>query len=225
MVRQLIAKSPLNTLNYRYLHSDSGDPRGIDVALIYREDRVRIVESSFIKPIYKGDTLTTRDILYSKVVLRDSDTLNLFVVHLPSKYGGKIASNRKREMCVKIIRSYTDSIIKRGEPLLIMGDFNDVPSEIDSFFRDNEIKYINHFAKYDDFENGVKGSVKFMNKWQIIDQFISCGRCRGKAKIYAPKFLLEHDTKYLGVKPFRTYSGPRHLGGVSDHLPIVFRIE
>jgi hypothetical protein len=37
-------------------------------------------------------------------------------------------------------------------------------------------------------------------------------------------FLLEDDEKYGGKKPYRTYLGPKYLGGYSDHLPLVARI-
>ena len=33
-------------------------------------------------------------------------------------------------------------------------------------------------------------------------------------------FLQVPDRAYGGTKPFRTYSGPRYIGGVSDHCPI-----
>ena len=45
------------------------------------------------------------------------------------------------------------------------------------------------------------------------------------AVIFAPGFLLEEDKSYLGVKPRRTYIGPRYNGGVSDHLPILLKIS
>jgi hypothetical protein len=37
-------------------------------------------------------------------------------------------------------------------------------------------------------------------------------------------FLMTYDRKYPGEKPLRTYSGPRYLGGVSDHCPIIMHI-
>lgn len=46
-----------------------------------------------------------------------------------------------------------------------------------------------------------------------------------RAVIFAPGFLLEADKSYLGVKPRRTYIGPRYNGGVSDHLPILLKIS
>ena len=43
-------------------------------------------------------------------------------------------------------------------------------------------------------------------------------------KIVQVPFLMTYDKKYPGVKPLRTYSGPRYVGGVSDHCPIVLCI-
>ena len=37
-------------------------------------------------------------------------------------------------------------------------------------------------------------------------------------------FLMTYEKKYPGMKPLRTYSGPRYIGGVSDHCPIVLCI-
>jgi hypothetical protein len=36
-------------------------------------------------------------------------------------------------------------------------------------------------------------------------------------------FLMTYERKYPGLKPLRTYSGPRYLGGVSDHCPIILK--
>ena len=37
-------------------------------------------------------------------------------------------------------------------------------------------------------------------------------------------FLMTYEKKYPGLKPLRTYSGPRYIGGVSDHCPIVLTV-
>ena len=37
-------------------------------------------------------------------------------------------------------------------------------------------------------------------------------------------FLMTYEKKYPGMKPLRTYSGPRYVGGVSDHFPIILCI-
>ncbi len=38
-------------------------------------------------------------------------------------------------------------------------------------------------------------------------------------------YRVTEDERYLGVKPYRTYSGPRYLGGYSDHLPVYIRYK
>ena len=38
-------------------------------------------------------------------------------------------------------------------------------------------------------------------------------------------FLLEEDSKYGGMKPFRTYNGYQYQSGFSDHLPVVVRFS
>ena len=43
---------------------------------------------------------------------------------------------------------------------------------------------------------------------------------KGQMKILPIPFLMTPDTGHAGLKPLRTYSGPRYLGGVSDHCPI-----
>jgi hypothetical protein len=42
----------------------------------------------------------------------------------------------------------------------------------------------------------------------------------GEVLIFDAPFLLVNDEKFGGVKTFRTYLGPKYLGGYSDHLPI-----
>jgi hypothetical protein len=37
-------------------------------------------------------------------------------------------------------------------------------------------------------------------------------------------FLSRRDNVHPGEKPLRTYEGPRYLGGVSDHLPVLLKI-
>jgi hypothetical protein len=48
--------------------------------------------------------------------------------------------------------------------------------------------------------------------------------CRREMEIFAPEFLLQRDNTYMGLKMRRTYQGPKYLGGVSDHLPILLKI-
>ena len=63
VLRQLLQKTALRKLDYKYVHYDSPDRRGIDVALLYRSSRLELLDS---KPchLFASDTLlATRDIL------------------------------------------------------------------------------------------------------------------------------------------------------------------
>ena len=74
------------------------------------------------------------------------------------------------------------------------------------------------------------GSHKYKGNWSFLDQVIISASLlldknhihlsTDKAQVFKAGFLLEDDPVYLGKKPFRTYSGPRYLGGFSDHLPV-----
>ena len=72
-----------------------------------------------------------------------------------------------------------------------------------------------------------RGSIRFNGEWQLIDLCFAspaiAPRCSFRA-VMIP-FLTERDAAHSGDKPLRTYSGPRYLGGVSDHLPILVHLE
>ncbi len=59
--------SPLARFRYSFVHFDSPDERGIDVALLYQKDKFSVLHSEAIRVPLKDDK--TRDILYVKVKL------------------------------------------------------------------------------------------------------------------------------------------------------------
>ena len=71
-----------------------------------------------------------------------------------------------------------------------------------------------------------QGSIRFNGEWQLIDLCFVSSALAGAASfsVLEPPFLTERDAAHSGEKPLRTYSGPRYLGGVSDHRPILVRI-
>jgi hypothetical protein len=71
-------------------------------------------------------------------------------------------------------------------------------------------------------ENLIKGKSSIKGKNEAFrPQWIYTHR---GMEIFAPEALFAEDATYMGVKPKRTYSGPRYLGGISDHLPVVFKL-
>ena len=66
VLQTLLYQTPLKRFHYRYVHYDSPDPRGIDVALLYRSDKFKVFESEIIPVQYSATGARSRDVLYVK---------------------------------------------------------------------------------------------------------------------------------------------------------------
>jgi len=242
VLSDLTQNTPLLKFNYRYLHHDSPDPRGMDVALLYRTDQFTPLKTQFIKVIFPFDTARkTREILYVKGIALHTDTFHVFVNHWPSRSKGQVESIKYREEAARTLRLKVDSIfhVNVRNKIVIIGDFNDEPDD-SSIVKDlKAIKAVNHITAntlYDlsaGWLDNVQniGTIKYKGRWQIFDQIIVSGniltplskgmKCYVQsAKIYSADFLLTDDSRFSGKVPFRTYSGYKYTGGFSDHLPV-----
>lgn len=237
VLEQLISKTPLNKIPYGIIHKDSPDPRGIDVALLYRKDRIKPIDYEYIKVSNKGKyKFKTRDILHFTAEL-DSEQIHFFVNHWPSRSGGYIETKGKRDITAEVLRSRIDSLIFKDTDanILLMGDFNATPKEncftaiLKAFpypGNNNPSSLINLSTLW---TKQAGGTIRSGGEWELFDQMI-CSHHLLLNKILKPEpeqsgicnfdFLLEPDPAYLGKKPFRTYIGPRYHGGISDHLPV-----
>ena len=237
----LTRSQALNDGNYGIVHYDSPDRRGIDVAMIYRKDRFRVIHSEPVLVNFPEEpTSKTRDILYVNGVFPFSDdTLHVFVNHWPSRYGGYAATISKRNRAAEILRNKVDSLynVNVNARILIMGDLNDYPSD------ESLVKFLRALPNgesaqkrdvinlmYPIHKEGKYGSHKYQDHWGILDQIIVSEALfnnktglrvhQQKAHIFRAPFLLEKDETYLGYKVFRTFAGFRYLGGFADHLPV-----
>ncbi|MDR1679330.1 MAG: endonuclease [Prevotellaceae bacterium] len=238
-LKSLVRYSPLKNLGYNYIHKESPDARGIDVALLYQPKMFEPISEEFL-PINFPDNprSKTRDILYASGKLKNGDTLHVFVNHFPSRLGGEAASEPRRLFVASVLRAKVDSIftVSPQANILIMGDFNDFPnnksinSVLGAVEPEEEIstkKLYNLMYSYN--EKG-DGSYKYQGQWNMLDQIIVSGPMlqadantsidKNKAVIFKADFLVEKDEKFLGEKPFRTYIGMKYNGGYSDHFPV-----
>ena len=240
VLKDLVGDTPLDKFGYRIVHFDSPDERGIDVAMLYRWDLFS-PDTAYPLPVtFPGDPEDhTRDILIVKGTLGGAGTIHFFINHWPSRSGGYEASKPKRNRAAEVLRQAVDSVLKQDAQagIVIMGDFNDGP--LDESLKDHLLAatdegsadtaaLINLMAPFAGIP-GV-GTLKFRENWDVFDQLIvSSGLLDGSgplrvdpegAHIHNPSFLTENDERYLGVRPFRTYAGPRYLGGYSDHFPV-----
>ena len=214
VLTSILRETLLRKAGYAIVHYDSPDPRGIDVGLIFRRKALKLVHDAAV-PV---TGLATRDILMCQFVTAGGDSIAVTVNHHPSKYGGG-ETQARRDAALECLKSLSDSLRAAGwERLLAVGDFNEdarSPS-----FDILEEYYVNLGESCRD------GSIRFDGQWQLIDNaFVAGSFARAEFKVLQAPFLLVKDRAHSGLKPFRTYSGPRYAGGVSDHLPVAVSLK
>lgn len=207
----------LRRFHYKYVHYDSPDERGVDVALLYDSTRISILNSQAIPLMLENDR--TRDILYVSALYELRDTVHVMLCHLPSQLGGASSSDWKRQHAKSLLQSHIDSILllQPSANIVLMGDMNTLPQD-DLNAMTNLMLPIQ--------KSGL-GTHKYQGIWTCLDQFYVSPSLvsRAQTTIFSPPWLLEEDTKYLDFKPRRTYVGFRYNDGYSDHLPIVLTIQ
>jgi predicted extracellular nuclease len=231
--------SGLKNLRYKFLHHESPDPRGIDVALLYQPHQFKPIHDEAIRINFPDAPRNkTRDILFASGIIPTGDTLHVFVCHFPSRLGGEMESEDKRLFVASVLLSKVDSIFTaNAHPnIVIMGDFNDFPTNSSLLdilkarpLADNFSSHELYNLMYKMHTEG-KGTNKYEGDWGVLDQMIVSGNLlnttsrlytrQSDAHIFDADFLLENDKTYLGKQPFRTYVGMKYNEGYSDHLPV-----
>lgn len=229
--------SVVKNLGYRFIHYESPDARGVDVAMLYQPEVFKPLNHKPVRIIFPhAPTSRTRDILYVSGTVPTHDTLHLFVCHFPSRLGGELESEQNRMFVASVLRNQVDSLLLTHQQpnIVIMGDFNDYPINRSmheilgaTHPEDSTSRLVN--LMYSLHESG-KGTHKHAGEWGALDQLVVSRNLLNKqnrfrtpaseATIYNLPFLLKEDLKYLGFQPFRTYNGMKYQGGYSDHLPI-----
>lgn len=235
VLTDLIHTQPLKD-NYGYIHFNSKDERGIDVALLYKKQYFTPIQF-YKKQVNlindKGFADHTRDILVVYGYLFN-EPIYVLVNHWPSRRGGQAKSSYKREVAALETRKIIDSILHQDATasIICMGDFNDDPhnKSIKNILR-AKANYKNLHDKnlYNPMAKMAKrgyGSLAYKDKWNLFDQILVSkaltnkkGFRLWKAGIYNPKKLQVSSGSYKGY-PFRTYVGNLYQGGFSDHFPV-----
>jgi len=241
VLQDLIAQPEIKDRHYRFVHFDSPDERGIDVALIYNPKYFRVIEANAI-PVNisgTGGKETTRDVLHVFGIL-GGDSVHVFVNHWPSRRGGEAASAPKRAIAAQVNKHCVDSLLARKPTtkIIVMGDLNDDPTNA-SVMKVLEAKgekesvmqtdLYNPFVKL--YQNGI-GTLAYDDKWDLFDQIIFSGEWLKndswsfyKAEIFNKDFLIEKFGQYKGY-PHRSFEGTEWNNGYSDHFPsIVYLID
>lgn len=238
VLESLTKHSPLKAFNYKIIHYESPDKRGIDVGLLYQPNKFTPISTKKIEVVFSDNGRPTRDILYVAGTTTKKDTLHIFVNHWPSRWGGMLESEPKRRFVASLLRTKIDSlfVVNPKAKILIMGDLNDFPDNksivedlkaLNNFsdIKPNELYNLSYYLQ----EEKGKFSHRYQGEAGILDQMIVSGALldstsnfyttKDNAHIYDADFLLEKEENFVGYKPFRTYIGYKYHGGYSDHLP------
>jgi len=243
----LLTRTPLYHQYYRFCITSGSDTRGINVALLYQRDKFAYIKHTSYPICFSAKGKPTRDILHVFGRIITGDTLDILACHFPSRSGGEKETEIFRLDAARTLRKICDSIysLRENPNLLLMGDFNDTPTDksITHVLRaqpykasDNKEKVINNSLVLENLFASTKnqlfpGTHKYLGEWNQLDQIFINRELTDTTqyiyinpksiKIFAPEFILKKDKTYRGQRPNRTYYGFKYEGGYSDHLPLL----
>lgn len=235
VLEDLISQTRLRNGDYEAILEEGSDPRGIDVAMIFRKNSLNYIEH---KAYPSSVSFRTRNILYVKLTDKQKNLYHFFVNHWKSRVGGAEESAGKREENAILLKHLTDSLytLDPKANILLMGDLNDEPVDQSVAVSLGALEPKGKIARgslynlmYPLYLKG-EGTL-FYKDWDLFDQIIVSGnmliRKQGKGPyITAPYgYIFRQDwmlyTNKKGEKsPNRTASSKEYFGGFSDHLPV-----
>jgi predicted extracellular nuclease len=237
VLKDLVRHKLIEKRNYKIVHYDSKDIRGVDVGLLYNPTYFTVEASDklFVQlPGGSKDAYYTRDILWVKGKL-DGETIHIYVNHWPSRVGGEQRSAPAREAAAQVCRDHIDSIA-RHEPnpkVIIMGDLNDDPinasvsAVLNAKGKERDVRAGGLFNPWTELYRKGFGTLAYQDAWGLFDQIIisypwlrkdQAGFYFYQQQIFNREYLVENKGRYKGY-PMRTWDGNTYRGGYSDHFP------
>lgn len=234
VIRDLLNSEHLKAIPYDFVHFNSKDERGVDVALVYNKEEFTVTHSeifelTFEKP--EGGDDFTRDILLVTGTFK-GETISILVNHWASRREGTRLSESKRLLSSEKVGTIIQSLKQANEDvkIIVMGDFNDDP-HCDSMKRLTENNQL--FNPMNTLQSYNRGSLVHHLRWHLFDQIMITTNFLkpdgnhlefDEANIFDANFLREPKGKYKGT-PSRTYAGEKHKGGYSDHFPVYITLK
>ena len=219
VIDDLLKTETFKNHTYKIIHKQSPDGRGIDCALLV-DEKFEVLNSDFIKINNPKENRATRDIVFGKLKFKNQ-IINVFVNHWPSRWGGQEASNHKRVFVAKVLRKYIDNNTSESDFNLIMGDFNDYPTNESLAKVLVKDDLINLMSKSN---VSGRGSYNYRGNWDWLDQIIVS---QDDFKLisfgaFEEDFMM-YTNKKGEVSPNRSFGGNNWYAGFSDHLPVFLR--
>jgi hypothetical protein len=235
VLEDLVEDPQIKKRNYKIVHFDSPDRRGIDVGLLYQEKYFKFKHAEKYPVKFAGSPdKRTRDQLVVSGIM-DGEEVNVIVAHWPSRSGGSAASQPRRIDAAKVGRRIVDSLlmVSPAAKIIYMGDLNDDPTNV------SVTDYLKAKGKQKKMEKGDlfntmwehakagTGSLAYRDAWNLFDQIIiSKGLMSGdeskyvfhKSVVFWQNFMLNPEGRYKGY-PLRTHAAGAYQNGYSDHFP------
>lgn len=237
VLNDLVKQPLIAKRNYKIVHYDSRDIRGVDVGLLYNPKYFTVEASDklFVQlPGGSKDAYFTRDILWVKGKL-GGETIHIYVNHWPSRSGGEARSAPARNAAAQVCRNHMDSIA-RLEPnakVVVMGDLNDDPNNesvegiIKAKGKERDVRTGGMYNPWMDLYKKGIGTLAYQDAWGLFDQILISHAWLNKDQngfffyqqhIFNKEYLVENKGRYKGY-PMRTWDGNTYRGGYSDHFP------
>lgn len=238
VLETLVNHPKLKSRNYQIVHYNGPDLRGVDCGFIYNPKYFKVLESQSITVDLKkvvNDWRPTRDILYVKGILANTDTVHIFVNHWPSRRGSTEATAPLREFAAAIDKRLSDSImaVNPNAKIIVMGDLNDNPDDpsmtkvLACSSKKEKTKDKGFYNPWVDYTKKGLGTLAFNDNWGLFDQEVfskgwldnkQSGYFLHKAYIFKRDFMVQKTGKYKDY-PKRTWDFNIYNAGYSDHFP------
>ena len=247
VLEDLLATPKFAKTNYRIVHYDSPDRRGVDCAFFYRPDQFLLEGSEAHKISFPGQpNFLTRDLvaMWGKI---EGEPFYFIVSHWPSRLGGKERSQHSRDFVAAKCKHICDSV-RTANPntkVVIMGDFNDDATDasvVDVLGAKGNMKKLEQNDMYNPFYAMLKagyGTLAYRDAWNLFDNIVvsenlatgSTGELKIQKKegakfygnIFIAPYMVQKEGQYKNY-PLRSFVGSNFQNGFSDHFPVYIYI-
>ena len=247
VLEDLLATPKFAKTNYRIVHYDSPDRRGVDCAFFYRPDQFLLEGSEAHKISFPGKpNFLTRDLvaMWGKI---EGEPFYFIVSHWPSRLGGKERSQHSRDFVAAKCKHICDSV-RTANPntkVVIMGDFNDDATDasvVDVLGAKGNMKKLEQNDMYNPFYAMLKagyGTLAYRDAWNLFDNIVvsenlatgSTGELKIQKKegakfygnIFIAPYMVQKEGQYKNY-PLRSFVGSNFQNGFSDHFPVYIYI-
>ena len=248
VLQMLVSRvAALTNRDYAFVHFDTVDQRGIDIAFIFRPELFNAPADQRFQHVVMRRT-ATREILQVNFQTNKNRTWAVFGNHWPSRSGGQFESEGYREIAGETLGYFHQRVLEvHGEdtPVLAMGDFNDEPfnrSLTDHALSVQQRAKVLNAASRPLLLNMMweaagrrEGSLYFDNSPNLLDQFlVNRNMLRPTSPIRAVLNSAEIRTlpemrkagDYPAPIPFGGIgpNKPANQNGFSDHFPIEMQV-